>query len=203
VFEVNKSEDTETVNAYVGGLLGTKRIVLWDTLLTKLDRDQVLVVMGHEMGHYVLGHIWTLLALLCALVFVTLYAVHLSLGFLIQRYSHRFGFVKPSDIASLPLLVLLFSVFSLAVQPLALAYTRHIEREADRFGLEITRANHAMATAFTILQHENLEHPHPGLFHVLWRSWHPSIAERIEFANRYRPWETGQPLTYADAFRAP
>jgi STE24 endopeptidase len=203
VFEVNKSEDTETVNAYVGGLLGTKRIVLWDTLLTKLDRDQVLVVMGHEMGHYVLGHIWTLLALLCALVFVTLYAVHLSLGFLIQRYSHRFGFVKPSDIASLPLLVLLFSVFSLAGQPLALAYTRHIEREADRFGLEITRANHAMATAFTILQHENLEHPHPGLFHVLWRSWHPSIAERIEFANRYRPWETGQPLTYADAFRAP
>ncbi len=65
VFEVNKSEDTESVNAYVGGLLDTKRIVLWDTLLTKLDREQVLAVMGHEMGRYALGHIWKLLAMSC------------------------------------------------------------------------------------------------------------------------------------------
>ena len=48
------ASDTTTVNAYVTGLLGTKRIVLWDTLLAKLDDDEVLVIMGHEMGHYVL-----------------------------------------------------------------------------------------------------------------------------------------------------
>lgn len=200
VFEVNKSEDTEAVNAYVAGLLDTKRIVLWDTLLSKLDHDQVLVVVGHEMGHYVLGHIWTLLTLLCLLVLATLYAVHRSLGFLIRRYSHRFGFSDPADVASLPLLVLLFSAFFLLAQPIAFAYSRHIEREADRFGLEITRDNLAMATAFTILQQENLAHPRPGPLYVLWRSRHPPIAERIELANRYRPWEQGQPLTYARYF---
>ena len=203
VFEVNKSEDTEAMNAYVGGLLGTKRIVLWDTLLNKLDRQQVLAVMGHEMGHYVLGHIWKLLAVLSVLTFATLYAVHRSQNFLIQRYEHRFGFSEPSDIASLPLLLILILVFSLALRPLAFSYTRQIERESDRFGLEITQANYAMASALSLLQDENLAHPRPGIVFVLWRSWHPPIAERIEFVNGYRPWETEQSLTYGSYFRNP
>ncbi len=53
VFEVEKSVDTRAMNAYVTGVFGTKRIVLWDTLLAKLDAPEVLTVMGHEMGHYV------------------------------------------------------------------------------------------------------------------------------------------------------
>jgi len=77
VFEVNKSEDTKTMNAHVGGLLETKRIVLWDTLLRKLDREQVLVVMGHEMGHFILGHVWKLMVLLSVLILAALYAAHL------------------------------------------------------------------------------------------------------------------------------
>lgn len=201
VFEVTKSADTDAVNAYVGGLFGTQRIVLWDTLLARLTPEQVLVVMGHEMGHYVLGHVWTLLALLCVLVLATLYAVHRSLDFLILRFGPRFRFGEPSDIASLPLLVLLFSLFFLLAQPIALAYSRHIEREADRFALEITRDNRAMATAFTILQEQNLVHPRPGPLYVLWRARHPAIAERVELANHYRPWEQGEPLLYGDRFR--
>jgi Zn-dependent protease with chaperone function len=201
VFEVNKSADTDAVNAYVGGLLGTQRIVLWDTLLARLAPEQVLVVMGHEMGHYVLGHVWGLLGLLCALVLATLYAVHRSLGVLIARFGHRFGFTEPSDIASLPLLVLLFSAFFLLAQPIALAYGRHIEREADRFALEITRDNRSMATAFTIQQHQNLVHPRPGPLYMLSRARHPAIAERVEFANTYRPWESGMPMVYGGKFR--
>jgi STE24 endopeptidase len=203
VFEVNKSEDTKTLNAYVGGLLDTKRIVLWDTLLRKLDWEQVLVVMGHEMGHYVLGHVWYLFALLSILILASLYAAHRAVDFLILRFRHRFGFSEISDVASLPLLSLLIAVFFLLVQPMAFAYSRHIEREADRFGLEITQNSYAMASALTLLHDENLAHPHPGPLYQLWRSRHPPIAERIEFANRYRPWETGQPLTYADYFRSP
>jgi STE24 endopeptidase len=203
VFEVNKSEDTKTLNAYVGGLLETKRIVLWDTLLRKLDREQVLVVMGHEMGHFVLDHVWYLFALLSVLILASLYVAHRALGFLIPRFQHRFGFSEVSDVASLPLLSLLISVFFLIVQPIAFAYSRHIEREADRFGLEITRNNYAMASALTLLHEENLAHPNPGPLYQLWRSRHPPIAERIEIANRYRPWETGQPLKYADYFRSP
>ena len=57
IFEVDKSRDTKAMNAYVTGIFGSRRIVLWDTLLNKLDDDQVLAVVGHEIGHYVLGHI--------------------------------------------------------------------------------------------------------------------------------------------------
>ncbi|HEV2669293.1 MAG TPA: M48 family metallopeptidase, partial [Blastocatellia bacterium] len=58
VYEVAKSEDTKALNAYVTGFGGTKRIVLWDTIIAKLNEDELLFVMGHEMGHYVLGHVW-------------------------------------------------------------------------------------------------------------------------------------------------
>ena len=55
VYEVDKSVDTKTVNAYVTGLGSTKRIVLWDTILARLEPDQVLFVTAHEMGHFVLA----------------------------------------------------------------------------------------------------------------------------------------------------
>jgi Zn-dependent protease with chaperone function len=57
VYEVNKSVDTKAVNAYVTGFINTKRIVLWDTIIAKLNEKELLFVMGHEMGHYVLGHV--------------------------------------------------------------------------------------------------------------------------------------------------
>ncbi len=57
VFEVDKSQDTNMVNAYVTGFGHSKRIVLWDTIIAKLTPDELLFVMGHEMGHYVLHHI--------------------------------------------------------------------------------------------------------------------------------------------------
>lgn len=61
VFEVDKSADTNQINAYVTGIGATKRIVIWDTAIKRLDEDQLLFVMGHEMGHYVLHHIWWIL----------------------------------------------------------------------------------------------------------------------------------------------
>jgi Zn-dependent protease with chaperone function len=147
VFEVAKSEDTNAVNAYVAGFGATKRIVLWDTILAKLNREQLLVVMGHEMGHYVLGHVWKLILSLSALIIAALYAVHRTSGWLLTRYRHRFGFSELSDVASLPLILALFSLASLVVTPIALAVQRHFEHEADRFGLEITHDNYAAATA--------------------------------------------------------
>ncbi|HYE71792.1 MAG TPA: M48 family metallopeptidase [Blastocatellia bacterium] len=201
VYEVAKSEDTNAVNAYVTGFGNTQRIVLWDTILTKLDEDELLFVMGHEMGHYVLGHVWKTILFFSALIIATLYAIHRTAGWLIHRYEHRFGFNQLSDIASLPLIILLFSAYIFVVSPVALAFSRFNEHEADRFGLEITHNNHSAAVAFVKLQQENLGVPRPGILMKWLRSTHPPLGERVDFCNSYRPWEKGEPLKYESLFR--
>ncbi|HEY7444831.1 MAG TPA: M48 family metallopeptidase, partial [Vicinamibacterales bacterium] len=201
VFEVAKSEDTKAINAYVNGVGGTKRIVLWDTILARLEPAQLLVVMGHEMGHYVLGHIWKSILIFSVLIMATLYAVHRVAGRLLDRYRERFRFSELSDVASLPLILMLFGAFSFLVTPVALAVTRHFEHEADRFGLEITHGNYAAATAFVKLQQDNLAVPRPSMLYTLWRESHPPLGDRIDFCNDYRPWETGAPEVYAHLFK--
>ena len=201
VYQVNKSIDTKTVNAYVTGLGATKRIVLWDTILAELGPDQITFVVAHEMGHFILRHILALIVMSTLLALASLYVVHRLAGRLIARHGHRFGFSQLSDPASLPLLILLGTVVSLIATPLVLAFSRHQEHEADRFALELTRDNRAAALAFVRLQEENLSVPRPGPWYMLWRGSHPSLAERVEFANRYRPWESGEPLRYGRMFR--
>jgi len=201
VFEVNKSEDTKTVNAYVTGIGNTKRIVLWDTILQKLDSNQLAFVVSHEIGHFVLGHVRSAIVLVTLLVTGSLYVVHRLAWPLIHRFAPRFGFTDLADVASFPLLVLLASAVSFLVSPAMLAFSRHQEHEADRFGLELTRDNWSAATAFVRLQEENLSIPRPGRLFIFWRASHPSLGDRVDFANQYRPWECGQPLHYARLFR--
>ena len=201
VYQVDKSSDTKLVNAYVTGVGATKRIVLWDTLLEKLGEEQILFVTAHEMGHFVLRHTLAVIIATAILVTLSLYAVHRTAGGLIARFSSRFGFNDLSDVASLPLLLLLGNAALFLLAPLVLGFSRHQEHEADRFALEITQDNHAAASTFVVLQQENLAVPRPGRLYVLWRSSHPPLAERVAFANRYRPWESGQPLRYDHMFR--
>jgi Zn-dependent protease with chaperone function len=196
VYEVNKSVDTEAVNAYVSGFLGTQRIVLWDTIIRKLNERELLFVLGHEMGHYVLKHAIKGVLFFSLLILAGLYGIHRVAGRVIGRFAGRFRFDRLADIASLPLLILLFNLFGVLGRPVAFAYTRYMEHEADRFGLEITRDNYAAATAFVKLQAENLANPRPGPLYRLWRATHPPLADRIEFCNSYRPWERGEPLKY-------
>jgi Zn-dependent protease with chaperone function len=202
VYQVNKSVDTEKVNAYVNGFGGTKRIVLYDTILKKLTPNELMFVLGHEMGHYVLRHLVLSIAFSWLLIVLTLWLVHRGSRALIARWHGRFGFDALADPASVPLLLLLAGVVSLAGAPVENAFSRHLEHEADRFGLELTRDNHAAATAFVKLQSENLAEPYPGLLYELWRGSHPSLGERVEFANSYRPWETGRPLRYGNRIAA-
>jgi STE24 endopeptidase len=201
VFEVNKSVDTKTLNAYVAGVWQTKRIVLWDTIIARMNDRELLFVMGHEMGHYVLGHVWQLVALSSLLILALLFAAYKTMGAIVARWADRFGFSDLADVASLPLLLLVTSVFSLVIAPVQLALTRHLEHEADRFGLEITQTNHSAGTAFVKLQQDALGNPWPGPLFKLWRAHHPPLGERIEFSNDYHPWREGAPLRYADRFR--
>lgn len=202
VYEVNKSVDTKMVNAYVTGFMGTKRIVLWDTILDKLDERELLFVMGHEMGHYALDHVTKGIAVLSALTLAAFYGIHRAAPVLIARYKTRFGFDRLGDIASLPLITLLLGVFSLALSPIGFVYSRHLEHEADRFGLEITHYNHSAATGFTRLQEENLSVPRPGRVFTIMRGTHPSIGERVDFFNSYKPWKNGEPSKYERNFKS-
>jgi len=201
VFEVEKSVDTKTLNAYVAGIFNTKRIVLWDTIITRMGERELLFVMGHEMAHFVLGHTWQLIVLNTVLLIGSFYAAYRMAGAVLRRFGDRFGFTRMDDIASLPLLLLLVSVFSLVVTPAILAVTRHMEHEADRYGLEITQYNHSAATAFVKLQSDALAVPRPGLLNILWRQSHPPLGERIDFANQYHPWREEIPLVYGDRFK--
>jgi STE24 endopeptidase len=201
VFEVDKSQDTKMLNAYVVGFGATKRIVLWDTTIKQLTTDEILFVMGHEMGHYVLHHIWWGMAYMAVISFAIFYLTYRSANYLMRRYHHRFGFHDLSNIASLPLLLLLINLFVLLTTPLTNYFTRTIEHEADRFGLEITQNNTAAGEACVALQQENLAIPRPGLLFKIWRSSHPSLGDRIDFANSYCPWKQHEPMKYSKYFQ--
>jgi Zn-dependent protease with chaperone function len=201
IFEVRKSDETRRVNAYVTGFGGTKRIVLWDTLVDRMRPEEVAVVVGHEIGHFVLRHTFIIIVGATLLVTLSLYVVHRFAGWLILRHHRRFGFDRLDDVASLPLLALVTGLVTLAASPVALAASRWQEREADRFAIEITRDNLAAARTFVRLQQDNLAVARTGFLYHVWRASHPDLADRIEFANSYRPWVRGEPLRYGDRFR--
>lgn len=200
VYEVEKSNETTALNAYVTGIGSTNRIVLWDTTLDKMTSNQILFVMGHEMGHYVLNHVqWSLLysSILILLIF---YLTYKSGNFLLRKFHHAFGFTDLDAIASLPLLLFLFTFFNFLSSPLTNYLSRTMEREADRFGLEITQNNEAAGEAFLVLQQKNLANPYPGPIYVFWRASHPPLGERVAFCNSYCPWKQDKPLEYGKYF---
>ena len=201
VYEVDMSADTKAMNAYVTGIGSSKRIVLWDTTIKGLNTDEILFVMGHEMGHYVLHHMWWGLFMSTLISVVTFFLVFLVAKLFLRHRSKRLGFSSLSDVASLPLILLLYSIISLLLSPIGNLYSQSIEHDADIFGLELTHLNHAAATGFVKLQHNNLGYPFPGKFYMLFRTGHPSIGERIKFFNKYKPWCKSEPQKYEKYFR--
>ena len=193
VYQVDKSRQTKTMNAYVNGIGPTNRIVMWDTLLAKLNHDEVLAVMGHEMGHYVLRHIWKGLAVSLALSFGVFFVVQRVHDRGLTKWGPRWGFTERGDPASVPWLLLIASVTTFLLSPVISGYSRHVEHESDVFSLELTHLNEPMASAFVKLAENSKRDPNPHPFIRFWRYTHPTIAERIPFALSYRPWERGEP----------
>lgn len=182
VFVADLSRETTTVNAYVTGFLGSHRIVLWDTLLARFAHDEVLAVVGHEIGHYVLGHVWRTLVVVGALTFVALFAVDRLVRALLARRGARWAIASSTALAALPLHLAALALVSLVLTPVGLAVSRHHERAADAHGLALTGDAPAMARAFVALQRSNLSHPRPGTLYTLLRASHPSLGERVEWA---------------------
>jgi|ERR1044071_3986976 Zn-dependent protease with chaperone function len=193
VYQVDKSKQTKTMNAYVNGIGPSKRIVMWDTLLAKMNDEEVLAVMGHEMGHYVMWHMWKGLAFFLALAFVVYYYGQKVHDRGIARWGAKWGITGPGDPASVPWLLLLVSIVGFLLSPVVNGFSRHLEHNADIFSLELTHSNEPMARAFVKLSEDSKTNPEPSEFIEFWRYSHPPINKRIAFALAYKPWEKGQP----------
>ena len=192
VYQVDKSKQTKTMNAYVNGIGPTNRIVMWDTLLAKLDHDEVLAVMGHEMGHYVMNHIWKGLAFSVGLSLIVFFVVQRIHDPGVRRFGPRWGFTTPGDPASVPWLLFIAGVVSFLLSPVISGYSRTMERKADMFSLELTHLNEPLATAFRKMAEDSKRDPSPHPVIEFWRYSHPPIAKRIPFALSYKPWEKGE-----------
>lgn len=193
VFQVDMSRRTKKINAYVSGFGGSQRIVLWDTTLESMQRDEILVVMGHEMGHYVLGHIWKSIVLMAAGAFVAFWIAEKLLAWMLRAFGRRWDVEGPGDLAAMPALVLAFSLVSMAAQPGMNALSRAVEHESDVYTLELTRDNDAAARAFLKLAQDNRANPEPAPWVEFLFYGHPPLGERIRFALEYKPWERGEP----------
>jgi Zn-dependent protease with chaperone function len=193
VLEVDMSKRTKKLNAYVSGFGASQRIVLWDTTLERLSRDEILFVMGHEMGHYKLGHIWRMLLVLSVFGFGALYLTHRLVEAFLARFGARLGLRGVADMACIPLLMAMLGLVGFLGQPVTNAMTRVIEHESDVYAIELTRDNASGATAFLKLAEDNRADPDPPT----WVEWvlysHPPLADRIRFAMEYKPWEKGEP----------
>ncbi len=191
VYQVDKSKQTKTMNAYVTGIGPSKRIVLWDTLLAKLDRQEILAVMGHEMGHYVLRHLWKGIAFGILVSFFGFYFAQRGYEWGLSRWGPRWEIAGPGDAASLPWLLLVSTLITFIISPVTSGYSRHAEHQADIFGLELTHFNEPMASAFVKFAEDSKQDPRPPAFIEWWRYSHPSLGRRIDFVLKYKPWEAG------------
>lgn len=193
VYQVDKSKQTKEMNAYVTGIGPSARIVMWDTLLAKLDRDEILAVMGHEMGHYVLKHLWQGIAFGIAISFLGFWIAQRLFEWGLARWGTRWRVGDRGDAAALPWLLIVSSVLAFLLSPVYSGYSRHIEHQADVFGLELTHLNEAMASSFVKFAEDSKADPRPPRFIEWWRYSHPSLGRRIDFVLAYKPWDKGQP----------
>jgi Zn-dependent protease with chaperone function len=201
MYEMNASEKLKSLNAYVSGIGASKRVVVWDNTIQKMNSGQILFVFGHEMGHYVLGHIWIGIAAASLGILVFLFLAYYTMGWALDRWGARWEIQGMADWASLPVLLLALAVFGFLGEPLSSSFSRVLEHNADIYGLEVIHGivpNSAeeAADAFQILGEVSLDDPHPSPFIEFWLYDHPSITERVRFASEYDPWDAGQAPKY-------
>jgi len=181
VFKFDMSRRTKAANAALTGLGNTRRIILGDTLLAEFSSDEIETVLAHELGHHVHKDIPIGMAIESIMTLVGLYLASLGLNW----GAAYFGFSGPSDIASLPVFMLVIGVYGLVTMPLTNAFSRWRERRADLYALQTTGKNEAFASAMTRLANQNLSDADPEP----WVEWllysHPALSKRIEMARSF------------------
>jgi len=184
VFLVDASRQSNRVSANVSGFLGTARISLNDNLLKQGTPDEVLAVLGHEMGHYVMGHVMRDI-LLDGLVILGGFAfINWAFWFACEIFGGQWQVRKVADIAGLPLLTALGAVFLFLATPVINSISRTTEYQADIFGLNAVRKPDAFATVMLKLStYRKLE---PGRWEEIIFYDHPSGRTRIAAAMRWK-----------------
>jgi STE24 endopeptidase len=201
VFLMRASEKTKEINAYVTGLGASKRVVVWDTTIQKMTTNETLFVFGHEVGHYVLGHIRNGFLFFAALLFLALYLSYRGLHRALARWGQDWKLYGAEDWASLAVLLLLLQVMAFFAMPISSGFSRMQEHAADVYGLEVIHglvpnSEEVAAHAFQVLGEIDLADPNPPPLITFWLYSHPPLAERLVFAHSYDPWSKGEPPKY-------
>jgi Zn-dependent protease with chaperone function len=184
VFVVDASRQTTRVSANVAGFLGTERIALNDNLLNRCSLPEIESVMAHEMGHYVLNHVFEGLLQIGLLIVAGFAFVRWAFDRVAARWGSRWGIRGIADVAGLPLLVLLLSVFFFLMTPVTNTMTRTQEIEADIFGLNAARQPDAEAEVDLMLGEYRKLKPGPVEEFIFFD--HPSGYNRILMAMRWK-----------------
>jgi len=201
MYLMRASEKLNSLNAYVAGIGASKRVVVWDNTIRKMNTGQTLFVFGHEMGHYVLGHVWIGIVAASAGILVFLLVAFYVMHWALARWGEGWAIRGLPDCASLPVLLFTLSVFGFLSEPVSSSFSRMLEHNADIYGLEVIHgivpnsADEASA-AFQILGEVSLDDPNPSPFIEFWLYDHPSVSDRVRFASEYDPWEKGQQPRY-------
>ncbi len=174
IFVMDASKKDSRLNAYFGGLGKSKRVVLFDTLLAKLNKEELLAVLGHELGHFKHGDIFKNIALMAGLLFVTFYIF----GHLPDVLFTDIG-VVPSAGVTIALLMLLMPIVSFVFTPFVSFVSRHNEYAADAFGGEMGGKKHLVSALLKLIS-ENKAFPKSHPLVIFFYYTHPPVLERLK-----------------------
>jgi len=197
VYTMDASRQSTRMSANVSGFAGTMRITLNDNLLRRGSPEEIQAVMGHEMGHYVMNHIYKGImyeSIETVLQFAVLY---FGLGWALRRWGEKWQIRGVGDTAVLPLAILVISIFGLVFTPIDNTFSRTQEREADMFGLNTARQPDGFAQAAIHLGEYRKMSPGPCEEFIFFD--HPSGRNRIYAAMRWKAENLNQPTFHQEA----
>jgi STE24 endopeptidase len=184
VYEIDASKQSRRVSANVSGLFGTDRITLNDNLLARCSPQAVLAVMGHEMGHYVMHHILSSVMFMAIMLVAIFSALRWALTRSLKVWGARWALRGVSDLAVLPLVMIILSTISFVLTPLENTYIRTQEYEADIYGLNAARQPDGEAEVDLLLGEYRKLDPTPLEEYIFFD--HPSGRTRIYAAMRWK-----------------
>jgi Zn-dependent protease with chaperone function len=184
VHEFDASRQSNRVSANVSGFANTLRISLNDNLLKRCTLPEIETTMGHEMGHYVMNHIYKELVMNGVVVVIGFAFLSWGISFALSRWGEAWGVRGTGDIAVLPLAVIVLSIYFLITTPINNTITRTMEFEADMFGLNAARQPDGEANVDLLLGEYRKMDPGPMEEFIFFD--HPSGRTRITASMRWK-----------------